>query len=592
MLNLDLILIIVILFFVLAFFIHGRLRVDLIAICCLAILLIFGLLPVDQALSGFTNQATATIAAMFVVSAGLVRTGLIQKVTSHLDKLAGSGEVRLILVLSIVVAVLSAFLLNTAVVAIFIPLAIVLARNRKIPSSRVLIPISFASQFGGVCTIIGTSTNMLVNGISVNAGMRPFGFFEFAPLGLVMVVAGVIYLASTSRWLLPKHKEVMEQVDKYRLADYLAELMVLPDSPIIDYTWEKRKICRDSNLELTNLFREGKSVSRPQRTKMRPGDLILLHGHIDKIMEMEQNCGLELLKNTKVHDEELNSHETRLIEVLIPPGSSIIGKTLRNSDFFRRYKANILAIQRRGQVLKDRLDDVELSSGDTLLIQGHLDDIPRLMNSTNLIITNDLSELHFRRDKVISGLLVMLIFIILAVFNIVPIMVAAILGALGMIFTRCITIEEAYDVIDWKIIFLLGGLIPLGLALEQHGVAQWLAQTMVGYLSVYGDIALLSSIYIITAILTAVMSNTATVAIMAPIAMTLAAAMNVDPRPFLIAITFAASTSFATPVGYQTNTMVYFTGGYRFMDFIRIGLPLNIVFFVLSILLIPLIWPL
>ncbi len=588
---LNLILTVCLLAVVLGLFIWGRWRVDLIAIGTLVALLVLGLLPAEQALYGFTNPATATIAAMFILSAGLVRTGLVRWVSRRMDKWAGKGEARLVLVVSAIAAALSAFLLNTAIVAIFIPVVIVLARNRKILPSRVLIPLSFASQVGGVCTIIGTSTNLLVNGIGINAGMQPFGFFEFAPLGLVMVAAGLVYLTAFSRWLLPKRKEGAEQVDKYRLADYLAELMVLGNSPLVGYTWEKSKAGRGTGIEMANLIREGKPVSRPQRTQLRPGDLLLLHGHIEKIMAMETEYCLQLLKNVKVRDEQLSSHESRLMEALIPPRSNLVGNTLQTSGFFRRYRASTLAIQRRGKVLKNRLADIELNPGDTLLMQVHQDDVPRLINSVNVIITNEVTELYFRRDKAIIALLVMLTVVGLAVFNVVPIMVAAIIGALGMVLTRCLTLEEAYSAIDWKIIFLLGGIIPLGLALEQHGVAQCLTETVINPLNAYGPMAILAAIYLTTAVLTELMSNAATAAVMAPIAIAIAASIGVDPRPLLVAITFAASTSFATPTGYQTNTMVYFPGGYRFADFTRIGIPLNIIFWILATLLIPVIWP-
>jgi len=588
----DFILVIAIIVIAMGLFISGKLRVDIIALCVLVVLLVLGLIRTDQALYGFTNPATATIAAIFIVSAGLARTGLIGWIGRHVDRLAGKGELRLILVLCCVVAVLSAFLVNTAIVAIFIPIAIALAKERKIPSSRVLIPLSFASQFGGVCTIIGTSTNMLVNGIAISRDIRPFGFFEFAPLGLAMVVAGIVYLILTSRWLLPKRKGEEEQVDKYRLADYLAELQVLGDSPLVGKTWEQSKVGRETNVELSNLMREGSAVARPTSTKIRPGDLLLLHGHIQQIMAMESKYGLELMRNVRVRDQQLSSSETQLIEVLIPPSSNLIGRTLQTSDFFRRYKASILAIQRRGKILKERLADIELNSDDTLLLQGHRGDVLRLMNSANVIVTNEVTELCLRKDKAIAALLVALTMICLAVFNIVPILIAAIIGGIGMVLTRCLTVEEAYNAIDWKIIFLLGGIIPLGLAMEQSGAVLLLADRLLEPLLAYGPIVLLASIYLVSAVLTAVMSNNATAAILAPIAIILAGSINADPRPFLVAITFAASTSFATPIGYQTNTMVYSPGGYRFADFTRIGLPLNIIFFILSVLLIPLIWPL
>ena len=275
--DVNFILLLAIIVIAMGLFISGKLRVDLIALCVLVALVLLGLIRADQALYGFANPATATIAAVFIVSAGLVRTGLVEWLARRVDKLAGNGESRLILVLCCVAAVLSAFIVNTAIVAIFIPIAIILARDRKIPYSRVLIPLSFASQFGGVCTIIGTSTNMLVNGIAISWDMRPFGFFEFAPLGLAMVAVGIVYLVLTSRWLLPERKGEEEQVDKYRLADYLAELQVLGDSPLVGRTWEQSKVSRETKVELSNLMREGRSVARPAGTKIRPGDLLLLH---------------------------------------------------------------------------------------------------------------------------------------------------------------------------------------------------------------------------------------------------------------------------------------------------------------------------
>ena len=587
----SIIITVVILVITVALFIRGRLRIDLIAICALVALLITGILTPQQALSGFANQATATIAAMFVVSAGLVRTGLIQWLARHLDRLIGRTETWLILVICVVVAVLSAFLVNTAVVIVFIPVVMVLAQTRHIPSSRVLIPLSYAGQFGGVCTIVGTSTNLLVNGIAIERNLEPFGFFEFAPLGLVMVVIGTLYLLVTSRWLLPKRKGEPEQVDKYRLMDYLAELHVLGDSLLAGKTWEQGKVSRDTGVELSNLIREGKAVSRPAHTRIRPGDLLLLHGHIERIVTMEPKYGLELVKNVRVRDQQLRSDETQLVEILIPPRSNLIGQTLAKADFFRRYRASILAVQRRGHVLKDRLADIELNSGDTLLLQGHKDDVVRLMSSAQVIVTNELTDLYFRKDRAIAAVAVTVTLIVLAAFNIVPIMVAAAIGAVGMVLTRCLTVEEVYNAIDWRIIFLLGGIIPLGVAMESSGAALLLADTILQPLLEWGPLPLLAAIYIITAILTELMSNNATAAILAPIVIMLAGAINADPRPFLIAITFAASTSFATPIGYQTNTMVYAPGGYRFTDFTRIGLPLNIIFWIVAVALIPLFWP-
>jgi len=264
---------------------------------------------------------------------------------------------------------------------------------------------------------------------------------------------------------------------------------------------------------------------------------------------------------------------------------------LQTSDFFRRYKSTVLAIQRRGKILRERLADIRLDSGDTLLLQGHKDDVSRLLNSTNVIVTNELTELYLRKDRAIIALLMLVMVVTLAALNIVPILVAALLGAGGMVLGRCLTVEEGYEAIDWKVIFLLGGIIPLGLALEQNGAALWLANTILNDLAGFGPLMLLATLYLTTAVLTETMSNNAAAAILAPLALSLAITMNVDPRPFLVAITFAASTSFATPIGYQTNTMIYAPGGYRFLDYTRIGGPLNLIFWGVAVLLIPMLWP-
>ncbi|MFC1905534.1 SLC13 family permease [Chloroflexota bacterium] len=586
----SLILTLIVLVATIGLFISGRLRPDLIAISALIALVILGLISPDQSLYGFANQATITIGAMFIVSMGLVRTGLVQWVAYRIERLVGNSELTLLLVLCTIIAMLSAFLVNTAIVAIFIPVVISITKTKKIALSRILIPLSFASQFGGVCTIIGSSTNMLVNGISISQGMQPFGFFEFAALGIVMVVVGILYLLIFGRWLLPKRKGEASQIDKYSLADYTAELQVLGNSVLVGKTWRENKISRDAKIDLPNLIREGKSVARPQTTKIRPGDLLILRGNIELIIEKENEYSLEIMRQSKFLDQG-RSHEIQLVEALIPPNSNLIGRTLQNSDFFRHYKATILAIQRRGKTLKDRLADIKLNNGDTLLIHGHKDDVLSLINSANVIVTDKLTDLIFRKDKAIYALIITLAIILLSVFKVTPIMVAAMIGAVSMVLTRCITLEETYNAIDWKIIFLLGGIIPLGIAIEQNGLATLFSANVLNALLRYGPIVLLAITYITVAVLTEGISNNAAAAIMAPIVINLASSMNIDPRPFLVAVTFAASTSFATPVGYQTNTMIYSPGGYHFGDFARIGIPLNIIFWILATALIPLIWP-
>jgi len=393
-------------------------------------------------------------------------------------------------------------------------------------------------------------------------------------------------------WLLPVRKGEAEQVDKYRLVDYLAELQVADKSPLIGMTWDESKVGEESHVELANLLRGARAVARPSRTRIKPDDILLLHGNVEQILEIESKYGLKILKNARVKDRELSSHNMKLSEVLVPPDSSLIGRTLQEAVFFRRHRLTVLAIQRRGRTLRDRLADIKLKENDTILLQGHKDDISHIMNSPNVIVTNELTDLYLRKDRAVIALAVLLAVVFLTALNVMPIMLAAILGAVAMVVTRCLNIEEAYKSIDWKIIFLLAGVLPLGLALEQSGATLWLADHVLQPLAGHGPVVLLAAFYLITAVLTEAMSNNAAAAILAPIAFTTAASLGLDPRPLLVAITFAASTSFATPIGYKTNTMVYSPGGYRFTDYTRIGVPLNLIFWGLAVLIIPLIWPL
>ncbi|MBE0432800.1 SLC13 family permease [candidate division WOR-3 bacterium] len=571
-------------------FVTEKLRADLVALCVLAALLLTGLIKPEQALSGFASPATATVAAMFVLSAGLARTGLIEWLGRQINGIAGKSPARLILVLCITIAALSAFVVNTAMVAIFIPIAIVLAQARRIAPSRVLIPLSYASQFGGVCTLIGTSTNILVNSIAITNGLRGFDLFEFAPLGLVMSAAGIVYLVGVAGWLLPKRKGDYQQLDKYRLVDYLTELRVTKKSPLVGKTWAALRSDDIKEIDLIKVIRGKKATWRPAKTKIRPGDILLLHGNADRLILMRDNYGLEAT-DAQVSDDKMSSKEIELIEALIPPTSTMVGRTLHSANFGRRFGCRVLALQRRGKIVRDRIFDIRLDGGDTLLLQCEKEEVGHIMGSEDLVVTNELTDLHVRRDRAIVALAIVIAVVALTALRILPILSAALLGAVAMVLSGCISLEQAYKAIDWKVIFLLGGILPLGMALQQTGTAEMLANSFMQPLARFGPVYILAALYIFTAVLTETMSNNAAAILLAPIALSVAALLGVSPRPFLIAITFAASTSFATPIGYQTNTMVYAPGGYRFFDYTRVGLPLNLIFWIIAVLLIPVWWP-
>ena len=587
----DIILVLVVIICAMALFVSEKLRIDLVAMCVLLALLLLQLIEPEQSLFGFANPATGIIAAMFVLSAGLVRTGLVDWLARQIEKIGGKSQRRLLLVLCLTVAALSAFIISSAIVAVFIPVCFALAKCYRFPVSRILIPVAFSSQLGGVCTLIGSSTNILVDSIARTSGHQGFHIFEFARLGLILMAIGILYIVLFSSQLIPKRKSAYQQIDKYRLADYLAELSVTDRSSLIGQKWEKIKDKKLKKIDLIQLIRKNKAVWRPITTIIRDGDILLVHSDAAQLMKIKDAYKLHTNADVVIDDQKLSSDEVKLIETLVPPRSPLNGRTLQNSDFAKKYRCIVLALQRRGKILRERIADISLDSGDTLLLQCDKKDVSRLLSSEDLIVTNELTELHLRKDRAFFALFFLALVIVLAAFNVVPLLTAALIGAIGMILGRCLTLEEAYQAIDWKVIFLFGGMLPLGMALFQSGAASWLANSVLKPVADLGPLAVLAALYGLTAILTELISSIAAAILLAPVAIALATMLGVSPHPFLMAITFAASTSFSTPIGYQTNTMIYAPGGYRFFDFARIGAPLNLIFWAIAIILIPELWP-
>ena len=474
--------------------------------------------------------------------------------------------------------------------AIFIPIAIALGRTRKIPASQVLIPISFASQFGGVCTLIGTSTNILVSSIAVANGLESFSLFEFSRLGLVMCAVGIIYLVWVTPRMLPERKGEVQTVDKYRLVDYLAEFSVPEESPLIGESWQTSRPEEAREIQLIKIIRGDEQISSARTARLAAGDILLVHGAADHLMKLKDLLGLETRDDFSIDDSQLASGKMELVEALVPPRSRFVERRIGHAGFRRRFGSVVLALQRRGRLVRERLDDVRLEPGDTLLLRCDQDGLEQMLQSRDLIVTNELNNLDVRGERGLVALGILVAVVGLAAFNVLPIVAAALIGALTMVLTGCLTPEEVYQSIDWKVILLLAGILPLGSALRDTGAAAYLAETALRPIAAIGPLGVLAGLYIITAILTETMSNNAAAILLSPIAISMAASLGADPRPFLVAITFAASTSFATPIGYQTNTMIYVPGGYRFADYARVGVPLNLIFWILAVLLIPLFW--
>ncbi len=375
------------------------------------------------------------------------------------------------------------------------------------------------------------------------------------------------------------------------MVDYLGEFSITPESSLLRKRWGEISEKAVEDLKLIKLIRGNKAVWHPLRTLIKEQDVLLVHGPADKLLKFKSTFRLKSQADSELNDQKMSTPDIRLIEALVPPRSILSGSTLDKSDFTRRFKCTVLALQRREKIVRQRIDHVFLQGGDTLLLQCDQGDIQRIMRSQDLVMVNELTDLHIRKDRAATALALLALVIGLAVFNVVPILTAVLIGAVGMIVSGCLTPDEAYQSVDWQVIFLLGGILPLGLALSETGTAQWLAETVLKPLADLGPYAVLAALYLITALLTEGISNAASAILLAPVALSLAGVMGWEPRPFLMAITFAASTSFATPIGFQTNTMIYAPGGYRFTDFTRVGAPLNLILCGIAVLFVPVFWP-
>jgi di/tricarboxylate transporter len=568
-----------------------RLPVDLVALLVLSALLASRVLTPEEAISGFSNTATVTVAAMFVLSAGLARTGVVNLLGRRLAVAGRLGLLPTLISLMLLIGIVSAFINNTAAVAIFLPIVLGLARDMGISPSKLLIPLSFASMFGGVCTLIGTSTNILVSSIAEQHGLAPFRMFELSSLGVVMFAAGALYLLTFGVRIIPDRRVGADLTQSYGMGDYLTEILVLPESPAVGRPLSESPLVRDLDLDVLEIHRDGRLLTTPGAgTVLEAGDLLRVRCDIEKIRRAEKQEGIVLKSGLKWREEDLHASEAALLEVVIAPGSALEGKTLKESGFRQIYGGTALAIRQRGELMRERLGTTRLRSGDVLLVEVRRDRIEALKRIPDFVIVSEIDLGEPRRGKLLLALAIVAGVVATAALGILPIVGSAILGSVLLVLTRCLTLEEAYQAIEWRVIFLLGGILPLGIALETSGAARLLSSLLVDTIGIWGPVAMVSAFYLLTSLLTEAMSNNATAALLAPIAISAADSLGVDPRPFLVAVTFAASASFMTPVGYQTNTLIYGPGHYRFTDFLRVGTPLNLLFWLIATLLIPRLW--
>jgi di/tricarboxylate transporter len=577
-------------------FISEKLSVDLIALLIIGSLVLTGVISPEEGVAGFSNPATLTVAFMFVISAAILKTGSLQYVAGLLTRTFRNHYQRGVILLMVVVSAVSAFINNTPVVAVMIPVTTQIAKNSGRAASKLLIPISYASIFGGTCTLIGTSTNILVNGIAVQNGLESFGMFEFTPLGLCFVLVGSLFMIVVGQRLLPSRKENTQEDLEDTLIDYLAEVEIMKKSELANSTILASPLVKELDMEILELRRNATIMNLPQGdTIMREGDILKVRCNLAKLKQLKDQLKVKLMPFDD-HDDDGPAEHASFVELVIPSNSELEGKTLREFDFRRRFRAAPLAIRQREEVVHDQLQDVKLKAGDVILAEmktHYLDQWKTSARDQNLpfMILSKEGILNFNRKQFWLVATIIFSVIFLASTGLVPIVISTLLGVCALVLSGTMTMKEVYRSVQWPIVFLLAGALSLGVAMSNSGLALSIANTITESFSDYGPIVILSCIYLLTSLLTEVMSNNATAALIAPIAIATAAKLGVSPAPFLIATMFAASASFMTPIGYQTNTMIYAAGGYRFRDFFKVGVWLNLLFWLMGTFLIPIFFP-
>jgi di/tricarboxylate transporter len=583
----------------LALFVWNRIRVDVVGIIVMTALILLGLVTPREGISGFANEAVITVAAMFILSAGLLRTGAIDVLSRWAERAAAGGELRLLVVTLVLVVPLSAFINNTPVVVVVIPMVLGLTRKLGLAPSRLFMPISFGSQMGGTLTLIGTSTNLLVAGLVLDLGLERIRLFDITPPALVMAAVGIVYLLTVGRWLTPVRETEPDLLASYELRDYLSGLQVGPESPLVGRSLRDTRFGSTYGLQVVGIDRAGERIPFPRGgTVVQAGDVLIVEGKIPDIARIEEEEHLSIAGTQPDFPVALprqpgpgSARVPGFAELIVPPRSPVVGRTLRALNFRNRYGVPVLGIQRHGAPFHEGLRDAVLAPGDILLVSGTPRELRALHETGELALLGAVAVPAKRLRKLKYSVPIIAGVVLLAAFDVTPILVSALLGVTAMFVTGCITPDEAYEEIDWMVIILLGSIIPLGLAMQNTGTAELIAVHMLTLTGPLGLFGVLASFYLLTSLLTEVISNNAAAVVMAPIAIAVGTGLDASPMPFVVAVMFAASNSFMTPIGYQTNTFIYGPGGYRFSDFLRVGGPLNLILIAVATFVIPYFFP-
>ncbi len=548
----------------------------------------------EAGLSGFASSATITVLAMFILSEGIRRTGLLQIIGDRIIQLTQGRPKRLLAAFVGLSGGTAGFINNTPVVAMMIPMVVNIANKTKTSPSKYLIPISFASMIGGMLTLIGTSTNLLASDVSARLLDRPLTMFEFTHLGAVLLLVGAAYLLLIGWRLTPERiKPEEDPMETFEMGPYLTEVIVLEGSPLAGKLISQAHEELDLDLEFVRMRRDGQAMSTPLGTKeLRPADVLLVRTDRETLIELMglQGLGVTTQRDMQKKDVEAWEEGRELVEVVILSETEVVGKTPQDVGLGSQSDATVLAIRRGSGVIHRSLEDAVLEGGDTLLVQASEEAIQRLSNDRNFIVIQEIDTPDFRSNKIPVALGIVAGVVVAAATGLMPIVVSSLIGVVLMVATGCLHPNEVYPSVDWNVIFLLAGVIPLGIALERTGGAEYLAQLTVAYAMHWHPVLILLVFYLFTALITNIISNNASVVLMIPVAVSAAGLIDANPFAFVLAVTFASSTAMLTPVGYQTNLMVYGPGGYRFSDFFRVGVLLQLLLAVATALGIWLFW--
>jgi di/tricarboxylate transporter len=576
----------------LVLFISEKLRVDLVALMVLVSLVLTGLISTEEAFSGFASPAVITVWAVFIISGGLTRSGVADVMARFILRLAGQNQIRLMVLIMLTVGVMSAFMNNIGAVAILLPAVVSVAREMKISPSKLLIPLAWASLMGGNVTLIGTPPNILASSILETYENIPnFTFFEFAPMGLIVLTTGILYMVLVGRHLLPARTPGTGLSQDYPIREYLSEVEVQMDSSLVgkavrEIDWGELTVIHIDTLD-------GKILPPHSDHGLESGDRLLIESSAETLVSAAQKLGLAPIADGDPNTTRIPDGSLKLAEVVLSPRSKSLNKTLAQMDFRARFGLSVLAIRHEGTTLFSRLADLPLQLGDSLLVEGSVEHLAALRRDADFLMLDTYPPLEPRRThKAPLTVAILLGGLVMVTTGWLPVPVALLIGSILMIMSGALSMDEAYQSIEWKSVFLIAGMLPLGIAMENTGTAQLLADWIVDLMGGWGGLAVLAGIYIMTGLLTEVMSNAAATVLVTPIAIDAALRLGADPRSFVIGVVLAASTSFLMPIGHQVNVIIFGPGGYQFSDYTRVGALLNLILLIVVLLTLPLIWPL